>query len=80
MTSSDVSRRHARVLVSEGRALLEDLGSTHGTYLGGRRIDAPVELKHGDCIRVGPAELVFCVTAEVVAAPKTEGAPKSSGS
>jgi len=76
VTSTEVSRRHARVVVSDGRALLEDLGSTHGTFLEGRRIQGPVELKHGECIRIGPTQLVFCVAAEVVAAPRTEGAPK----
>jgi DNA-binding winged helix-turn-helix (wHTH) protein len=73
VASTEVSRRHARVVVAGDRALLEDLGSTHGTYLDGRRIEGPVELKHGASIRVGPAQLVFCVTAEVEAARKTTG-------
>jgi DNA-binding winged helix-turn-helix (wHTH) protein len=63
LMSPNVSRRHARILVAEGRAMLEDLGSTHGTYLGDRRIQVAVELKHGDRIGVGPAELVFSVSA-----------------
>ena len=79
ITSTEVSRRHARVTVAGGRATLEDLGSTHGTYLNDARIQAPVELKHGDRIRVGPAQLVFCVSAEIEAAPKTAGAPQAEG-
>jgi hypothetical protein len=79
VTSTEVSRRHSRVTVAGGKATLEDLGSTHGTYLNDARIQAPVELKHGDCIRVGPAQLVFCVAAEVQAEPKTEGATKTDG-
>jgi DNA-binding winged helix-turn-helix (wHTH) protein len=73
VTSTEVSRRHARVSVLDGRALLEDLGSTHGTFLDGQRIEGPVELRHGACIRIGPTELVFCVAAEVERPPKTSG-------
>jgi DNA-binding winged helix-turn-helix (wHTH) protein len=74
VTSTEVSRRHARILVSDDRALLEDLGSTHGTFLDGRRIDGPVELKHGDSIKIGPTQLVFCVSSAVEPPQKTSGA------
>src|SRR5262249_29108974 len=59
--SSKVSRRHARILVAGVRAVLEDLGSKNGTYVGGQRIDAPRPLDDGDEIRVGPAGIVFHV-------------------
>jgi len=62
VASPKVSRRHARILVAGGRATLEDLDSKNGTYLGGRRIEGPQELKHGDRITVGPVLLVFCVS------------------
>jgi DNA-binding winged helix-turn-helix (wHTH) protein len=54
-----ISRRHARIMVDGERALLEDLGSKHGTMVADRRIEGPVELKHGDHIGVGPVLLVF---------------------
>lgn len=54
-----VSRRHARIVVSEERAILEDLASKNGTFVRGRRIDDPVDLQDGDEIGVGPAVLVF---------------------
>lgn len=54
-----VSRRHARIVVEGGRAVLEDLGSKHGTLLGERRVEGPVELKHGDLIGIGPVLLVY---------------------
>jgi DNA-binding winged helix-turn-helix (wHTH) protein len=60
VASSRVSRRHARILVAEGRATLEDLGSKNGTYLGSRRVREPIELKDGDHITIGPVVLVFC--------------------
>lgn len=57
--SLHVSRRHARIVVSSGHVVLEDLGSKNGTYLNGQRITAPVELTEGDEIGVGHDVLVF---------------------
>jgi DNA-binding winged helix-turn-helix (wHTH) protein len=56
---SSVSRRHARILISEGSARLEDLKSKNGTYLSGERVREPVELHDGDAIRLGSASLTF---------------------
>lgn len=57
--SLHISRRHARIVVSAGRAMLEDLGSKNGTYLNGQRITSPMELTEGDEIGVGHDVLVF---------------------
>ena len=58
-----VSRRHAAVrLVAAGdrsMALLEDLGSTNGTFVQRRRVTQPVTLQDGDAVRVGEATLTF---------------------
>ena len=51
--SPTVSRRHACIRVSGSEAMLEDLGSKNGTFVGGDRVAAPVRLKDGDEIRVG---------------------------
>jgi DNA-binding winged helix-turn-helix (wHTH) protein len=59
ISSSRVSRRHARIVVTGGRAVLEDLGSKNGTYLRGRRIHRPVELSDGDEICFGRDVVVF---------------------
>ena len=47
------SGRHARFQVARGRWYVEDLGSTNGTWLNGRRIQAAQWLKKGDKIRIG---------------------------
>jgi len=60
VASAKVSRRHARIVVAEGRATLEDLDSRNGTYVRDRRIDGVVALEHGDPITVGPVLLIFC--------------------
>ncbi|MEN6521469.1 MAG: FHA domain-containing protein [Armatimonadota bacterium] len=51
------SRRHAKLTVSDGKYILEDLGSTNGTYVGNRKVEPgqPVEIKPGDEIRFGSA-------------------------
>ena len=54
-----VSRHPARIVVTAGRAELEDLGSTHGTFLRGRLLTDRTELADGDEICIGPAVLVF---------------------
>lgn len=59
ITLDRVSRRHARIVVEGTRAVLEDLGSKHGTLLGDRRVEGPVELQHGDLIAIGPVLLVY---------------------
>jgi DNA-binding winged helix-turn-helix (wHTH) protein len=51
------SRRHAAITVASGSLIIEDLGSHNGTFVNGRRLDAPSPLADGDEIRVGPATL-----------------------
>jgi hypothetical protein len=48
-----VSRRHARVLPQNGGVIVEDLGSSNGTYVNGERISGPVELAAGDEVQLG---------------------------
>jgi pSer/pThr/pTyr-binding forkhead associated (FHA) protein len=59
VTSKRVSREHARVRREGWRAILEDLGSTNGTFLNGERVLTAVELHDGDCIKVGDVILTF---------------------
>lgn len=54
-----VSRRHARIVVRDGEAILEDLASKNGTYLRERRLAAPARLADGDTFRLGRQLLVF---------------------
>jgi putative peptide zinc metalloprotease protein len=56
-----VSRRHARISVAangDGQAVLEDVGSSYGTWLDGHRLDGPEQLRDGSRIRMGNHELV----------------------
>jgi DNA-binding winged helix-turn-helix (wHTH) protein len=59
LDSPGVSRHHARIHISADQAVLEDLGSKNGTWLNGRRIDAPIELHDRDKIRIGVITMTF---------------------
>lgn len=54
-----VSRRHARIFVTGGEALLEDLGSKNGTSVGTRAVTGALPLADGDVIECGPVALQF---------------------
>jgi pSer/pThr/pTyr-binding forkhead associated (FHA) protein len=59
----EISRRHARISrTPSGQYAIEDLGSTNGTLVNGRRISAPEPLAVGDTIEVGCTTLVVQVT------------------
>jgi putative peptide zinc metalloprotease protein len=52
-----VSRTHARIVAAGATATLEDAGSSHGTFLDGRRVDGPTPLRAGTTIQVGDVRL-----------------------
>ena len=71
LDASGVSRRHARIRVANGQAMLEDLDSRNGTFLRDAPVAAPTPLEDGDVIRVGSIALRFRMwSAE--RAPQTE--------
>jgi pSer/pThr/pTyr-binding forkhead associated (FHA) protein len=53
------SRRHARVSWQGGRYVIEDMGSTNGTFVNGLQLSAPLALNPGDSIGIGQTALVF---------------------
>jgi DNA-binding winged helix-turn-helix (wHTH) protein len=59
------ARRASRVVViANGQATIEDLGSKNGTFVDGRRIGAPTALADGQEVRLGSVRLIFRSTAE----------------
>ena len=81
LDSPTVSRRHARIRVSNRGAVLEDLGSKNGTRLGGASVTTAVALQDRDSIRLGSVELRFRInagggsTATWQASPAERGGP-----
>jgi len=52
---AEVSRRHARLTKKTGGYIIEDLGSTNGTFVNGQRILGPHVLRPGEVIMLGDA-------------------------
>lgn len=53
------SSRHAKI-IQQGRTLvIEDLGSTNGTYLNGEPLNGPQPLHDGDRIKIGDSEFTY---------------------
>jgi DNA-binding winged helix-turn-helix (wHTH) protein len=58
VSSTLVSRQHARLVVRGGQVTIEDLGSRNGTFVNGVRLTAPVTLANGDDVRLGAVPMV----------------------
>jgi len=59
VSSAALSRRHARIVVTNGEARVQDLGSKNGTRVNGRRFTQPVALKEGDRIQFGSVTMTY---------------------
>jgi predicted component of type VI protein secretion system len=53
INDAEVSRKHARLTFQGGKYVLEDLGSTNGTFVNGQRLVSPAVLKSGDVVSLG---------------------------
>ena len=78
----EVSRKHAKLVPQTGGSLLEDLGSTNGTYVNGQRLMGPHLLRPGELIVFGEnVSLIFDVSptdmdATVIAESPQEQSPQ----
>ncbi len=54
-----IEKLHARIFQQDGRYLIADNGSAHGTFVNDQRIAEPTLLRTGDLIRVGNAYVRF---------------------
>lgn len=58
LTDPNASSEHVLILARDGVVRLTDLGSSNGTIVNNRNVDA-VDLKHGDMIRIGKTTFTF---------------------
>lgn len=58
-----VSRRHARIVVTDDGATVEDLESKNGTFLQGKKVTAAVPLSDGDKLKFGSVVLTIRIFA-----------------
>jgi hypothetical protein len=59
LEDANVSRRHAEVRPSGGSWIVNDLGSTNGIKVNGRRADGPQSIRSGDVIELGTSRVTF---------------------
>jgi pSer/pThr/pTyr-binding forkhead associated (FHA) protein len=57
LTDDYASTRHARLFPQNGEWIVEDLGSTNGTYLDRQKVSAPTPVQIGVPIRIGKTVL-----------------------
>ncbi|MEE2756109.1 MAG: FHA domain-containing protein [Myxococcota bacterium] len=60
LPKQNVSKRHSRIVVKDGKFIIVDLKSTNGTYVNGRKIASPMVIKETDKIYIGD----FILSAE----------------
>ena len=53
LPKGNVSKRHARIVLKDGKFIIVDLKSTNGTYVNGRKITSPLVVKQSDKIYIG---------------------------
>ena len=56
---SFASASHARIYPSARGVFIDDLGSTNGTYVNGRKVTRPLQLEVDDAVRIGDTELRY---------------------
>jgi hypothetical protein len=77
--NASVSRRHAEIRQEGTGWVVEDLGSSNGTYLSGEKIEGPMRLAMGDEIGMGKFSIVFGKEVGDVDAAAATGAPPVVG-
>ena len=83
INDAEISRRHARLTYQGGKYILEDLGSTNGTFVNGQRLAGPRVLKSGEVVSFGEQiVLVFETTSfdpgATVVSPRATAVPPIS--
>src|SRR5690242_16498210 len=53
LPKGNVSKRHSRIVLKDGKFIIVDLKSTNGTYVNGRKITSPIVIKGSDKVYIG---------------------------
>lgn len=77
INDAEVSRRHARLTFQGGKYVLEDLGSTNGTFVNGQRLAGPRVLKPGEVVSFGE-QIVLVFEATNLDAGATVVSPRAA--
>src|SRR5689334_19131331 len=77
INDAEISRRHARLTFQGGKYVLEDLGSTNGTFVNGQRLAGPRVLKAGEVVSLGE-QIVMVFEATSFDAGATVVSPRAA--
>lgn len=77
INDAEISRRHARLTFQGGKYVLEDLGSTNGTFVNGQRLAGPRVLKSGEVVSFGE-QIVMIYEAVHIDAGATVVSPRAA--
>ena len=77
INDAEVSRRHARLTFQGGKYVLEDLGSTNGTFVNGQRLAGPRVLKAGEVVSFGE-QIILVFEVNTVDAGATMVSPRAA--
>jgi pSer/pThr/pTyr-binding forkhead associated (FHA) protein len=61
---ASVSRRHLRLQISSAGVMVEDLGSSNGTFVNDQRITQPTQLRNGDSLTIGKRKVFVRILAD----------------
>jgi hypothetical protein len=73
-----VSRRHARVYLHDDAYIVEDLGSSNGTYVNDEKITTAHMLRAGDTIRIGSCRMRYVAEPRRAAPPPPPPVPQAA--
>ncbi|MCB9135694.1 MAG: FHA domain-containing protein [Anaerolineales bacterium] len=79
INDAEVSRKHVRIVIQAGEVIIEDLGSTNGSFVNEQRISGPYTMVAGDTLQLGEHvvlvfEAALPASDSTVAVPPTEPA------
>jgi pSer/pThr/pTyr-binding forkhead associated (FHA) protein len=77
INDAEISRRHSRLTFQGGKYVIEDVGSTNGTFVNGQRLAGPYVLKPGDVVSFGE-QIVLMYDAANVDPGATLASPRKS--
>ena len=69
LSDEQVSRRHARISVQAGGAIIEDLGSSNGTFVNDAEVYGPRIVSAGDQLLIGVSLIELRDAAQIAARP-----------
>ena len=73
LPKGNISKRHSRIVLKDGKFIIVDLKSTNGTYVNGKKITAPQVVKSSDKIYIGDFTLQLEGQQNGAAEPKEVG-------